>query len=112
MDLSESETGSEEVVTGKPVAYKTVAGEPHASSKSDYQGGPKAERTEWSHHPHVSPVTIHHAEAVFSIVRGIYGRETADNLEDLENLDLEDLDNLPLAKSEAYLKCPLGQVPG
>ena len=27
MDLSESETGSEEVVTRKPVAFKTAAGE-------------------------------------------------------------------------------------
>ena len=46
--LSESETGSEENVTGKPVAYETATGQPHASSKTDCQGSPKAEKTEWS----------------------------------------------------------------
>ena len=49
VDLSESETGSEEEVTWRPVAYKTATGKPYASSKSDCQGGPKAERIEWSH---------------------------------------------------------------
>ena len=44
MNLSESETGSEEDVTGKPIAYKKTTGEPCASSKSDCQGGPKAEK--------------------------------------------------------------------
>ena len=43
VDPSESETGSEEDVTGKPVAYKTATEKPYASSKSDCQGGPKAE---------------------------------------------------------------------
>ena len=41
VDLSESETGSEEDVTGKPVACKTAAGKPYAPSKSDCQGGPQ-----------------------------------------------------------------------
>ena len=54
VDLSESENGSEEDVTGKPVAYKTATGKPYASSKSDCQGVPKAERTEPSHNLHVS----------------------------------------------------------
>ena len=36
-------------MTGKPVAYETAAVKPHASSKSDCQGGPKAEKIEWSH---------------------------------------------------------------
>ena len=44
VDPSESETGSDEDVTGRPVAYKTAAGKPHAYSKSDCQGGPKAEK--------------------------------------------------------------------
>ena len=70
VDLSESETGCEEDVTGRPVAHKTATGTPYASSKSDCQGGSKAERTEWSHNLQVSPATIHHTEAVFSIVRG------------------------------------------
>ena len=60
VDLSESETGSEEDVTGRPVAYKTATEKPCASSKSDCLGGPKAERVEWSHDLHVSPATIHH----------------------------------------------------
>ena len=63
-------TGSEEDETGKPVAERTATVEPCASSKSDCQGGPKAERIEWSHSLFVSPATIHHTEAVFSIVRG------------------------------------------
>ena len=71
VDLSESETGSlhEEEVTGRPVAYKTGKGKPYASSKSDCQGGPKAEIIEWSHNLHMSPATVHHMEAVFSIIR-------------------------------------------
>ena len=69
MDLSESETGSEEDVTGKPVAFFQLEAKTFASSKSDCQGGPKAERRESSHNLHVCPATIHHTEAVFSIVR-------------------------------------------
>ena len=42
VDLSESETGTEENMTGKPVAYKTATEKPCASSESDCQGGPKA----------------------------------------------------------------------
>ena len=55
-DLSESETWSlhEDEVTVRPVAYKTAKGKPCASSESDCQGGPKAERKEWSHNLHVS----------------------------------------------------------
>ena len=45
MDLSESETGSEEDVTGKPVIDKTASGKPCASSKSDCQGGPQSSRS-------------------------------------------------------------------
>ena len=84
VDSSESETGSEVDVTGRPVAYTTATGTPYASSKSDCQGGPKAERIEWSHKLHVSPATVHHTEAVFSIVRKIYEREPADPMEDLD----------------------------
>ena len=42
VDISESEIGSEEDVTGKPVAYTTATGKPYASSKSDCQGSPKS----------------------------------------------------------------------
>ena len=37
-----------------------------------------------SHNLHVSPVTIHHKEAVFSIVRKIYGREHDDPADDMD----------------------------
>ena len=46
VDRSEFETWSfhEEVVTVRPVAYKTATGKPGASSKSENSGNPKAER--------------------------------------------------------------------
>ena len=59
VDPSESQTGSEENVTGTPVACKTATEKPYASSKSDCQGSPKAEETEWTHDLRVSPVPIH-----------------------------------------------------
>ena len=40
--------------------------------------GQRAERNDWSHNLHVSPATIHHTEAAFSIVWRIYGREHDD----------------------------------
>ena len=84
VDLSESENGSEEDVTGKPVACETATEKRYAFSKSDCQRSPKAERTECPHNLHVSPATIHHKEAVFSIVRRIYGRQLA-NLRFVKN---------------------------
>ena len=47
-------------------------------------GRPKAEKIEWSHNLQVSPATIHHTEAVFSIVREIYERERDDSVDDLD----------------------------
>ena len=76
-------------MTGRPVAYKTAKGKHHASSKSDCQGGPKAERIEGSHNRHPSPATVHRTEAVFSIVRNIYRREHDDPVDDLDvNMDI------------------------
>ena len=71
-------------MTGKLVAYKTAAVKPYASRKPDHLGCPKAERIEWSHNLHTSPATVHHTEAVFSIVRGIFGREHDDPMNDLD----------------------------
>ena len=68
----------------KPIACKRATGKPDASSKSDCQGGPKAERKEWSHSLHVSPATVHNTEAVFSIVMWIYGREHDDLMDHLD----------------------------
>ena len=45
---------------------------------------PKAERIERPHNLHMSPATIHHTEAVFSIIRGIHGREHDDPMDDLD----------------------------
>ena len=71
-------------MTGTPFAFKTATRKPDASSKSDCQGSPKAEKTEWSHNLRVSPATVHHTEAVFSTVSGIYGREHDDPMNDLD----------------------------
>ena len=71
-------------MTERPSAYKTAAGKPYVSSKSDHLRSPKAERIEWPHNLHMSPATVHHVEAVFSIVRGIYGREHDDPMDDLD----------------------------
>ena len=63
---------------------QSATGKPNASCKSDCQGRPKAEKIEWSQNLHVSPATIHLTEAVFSIARGIYGREHDDPTDDLD----------------------------
>ena len=77
MDLSEFATGSEEDVTVKPVAFYTDTERPYASCESACQGGPKAEKVQVTQSKRVSS-KIHLAEAVFSIVRWIYGREHDD----------------------------------
>ena len=84
VDPSESEIGSEEDVTGKPVACNTAAVKPYASSTSACQGRPKDGKREWSQTLHMSPATVHHLGAVFSIVRRIYGREHDDPMNVLD----------------------------
>ena len=86
VDLSESETWSfqEEAVTERPTADKLATEKSNASSKSVDPGSPKAERKEWSHNLRVSPATVHHVEALLSIVRKIYGREHDDPKDDLD----------------------------
>ena len=76
VDLSESETWNfqEDATAAKPIACKIVVAKPCASSKSDCQESPKAERKVWPHLLHISPATAHHTEAVVSIVRELYGR--------------------------------------
>ena len=41
-------------------------------------------KKEWPHNLHMSPATVHHMEAVFSIVRKIYEREPDDPMDDLD----------------------------
>ena len=68
----------------RPTACTKAKGKPCAPSKSDHPRSPKAERKEWSLNLHVSPATVHHTEAVFSIGREIYGREHDDPMDDLD----------------------------
>ena len=86
VDHSESETGSEENVTGKPVAYRTATVKPYASSKSGCQGSPKAEKTEWyrmvTQSMRVSSHSSSHGSSL--LVRVIYGREHDDPMNDLD----------------------------
>ena len=79
VDLSESETGSEEDDTGKPVANETAAGKPYAPSQSACQGRPKAEKTEWSHNLRPFVSWTQHSRSSGRI----YGREHDDPLNDL-----------------------------
>ena len=87
-DLGNSEsdisTHQEQRVTVKPIACTIAAGKHHASSTSACQKGPKAGRKTWPHHLQISPDTAHHTEAVFSIVREIYGQESDDPMNDLD----------------------------
>ena len=62
--------GVKKMWQGDRLLIKQLRGKPYASSKSDCQGRPKAEKTEWSHNLHLSPATVHHTEAVFSIIQG------------------------------------------
>ena len=41
-------------------------------------------KEKWPHNLHMSPTTVPHTDAVFSIVRKIYEREPADPMEDLD----------------------------
>ena len=77
VDLSESEIWSfhEEEVTGKPVGTKQLQG------KLEH---PANQKTREIHNLHISPATVPHTDAVFSIVRKIHEREPADPLEDLD----------------------------
>ena len=81
---SEIWINQEEQVTGKPVARELAWEKPLASGRSANQEGPKAGRKTWPHHLQISPDTIHHTEAVFSIVREICGRRADDPMKDLD----------------------------
>ena len=83
--LAVREKFGEEAVLGRPIACKKkLRRNPNTSSESDHPSTPKAKRKEWSHNLHVSPATVHHTEAFFSTVRGIYGREHDDLMDDLD----------------------------
>ena len=58
VDLSESETGSDEDVTWKPVAFLTATGNPMHPVNQTAREVQKLKKTEWLHNLHVSPATI------------------------------------------------------
>ena len=84
VDLSESETGSEEDVTRKPIAEKTAAGKPYAPSISDCQRRPKAENIKWSQSTRVSSHNSSYGSSLLDRQGGIHGREHDDPMGDLD----------------------------
>ena len=77
VDLSESEIWSYQEEADS-LLFKELRGNPV------HPVNPKAERKEWSYNLHVSPATVHHAEAVFPTVRRICGRGPDDPVGDLD----------------------------
>ena len=53
-----------------------------ASSSVDQESQKNTEAT-WDHYLQISPDTSHYMEAVFSMVRKIYGKQPGDPMEDL-----------------------------
>ena len=84
-ESSESESWSihEDEATGKPVAYKTGAGKPAASSISENLGNRIAERKKWPHDFYISSAAVSHMDKVYSIVRQTYDRGPTDEMNDL-----------------------------
>ena len=75
VDLSESETGSGEDVTGRPVPCKQLLGNPmHPVNQTTREVQKLKEKNGHTIHTCLQP-QFNHTEAVFSIVRRIYGRE-------------------------------------
>ena len=55
----------------------------HGASSSVYQESQKNTEATWDHYLHTPPDTSHFMEAVFSMVRKIYGKQPGDPVEDL-----------------------------
>ena len=71
---------------GEPVAQNNKAwGKPfaHGGSPSVKQESQKNTEATWDHYLQISPDTSHNMEAVFSMVRKIYGTQPGDPMEDL-----------------------------
>ena len=71
---------------GEPVAQNNKAWEKplaHGASSSVDQESQKYTEATWDHYLHMSPDTSHYMEAVFSMVRKIYGTQPGDPMEDL-----------------------------
>ena len=70
----------------EPVAQKSKAWEnplAHGASSSVDQENQKNTAATWDHYLHISPDTSHYMEAVFFMVRTIYGKPPGDPVEDL-----------------------------
>ena len=66
---------------GEPVAQNNKDWcEPlaHGASSSVHQESQKNTELKWDHYLHISPDTSHYMEAVFSMVRKIYGKQSDD----------------------------------
>ena len=71
---------------GEPVAKNTKAwGKPlaHGASSSVDQESKKSTEAKWDHYLQIFADTSHYMEAVFSMVRKIYGKQLDDPMEDL-----------------------------
>ena len=68
----------------EPVAYKTSAEKPAASSISDNSGNPKAEKRKWPHNFYISTEVVSYMDKVCSIVRKTYDRKPTDEMDDLD----------------------------
>ena len=74
-------------VTEEPVALNSKAWEhtlAHGASSSDDRESQKDTEATWKHYLQISPHTSHCMEAVFSMVREIYGRQPGDPMKDLD----------------------------
>ena len=74
-------------VSGEPVAQNSKAWvQPlaHGASSSVDKESQKYTEATWRHYLQISPNTSHYMEAVFSMIREIYGRKPGDPLKDLD----------------------------
>ena len=76
--------GVKKMWQGDRLLAKQLLGNPVHPANQTAREVQKLKRKKRSHNLHVSPATVHHTEAVFSIVRKIYGREHDDPLDDLD----------------------------
>ena len=74
-DSEDSDSPADNKAWRKPLA--------HGASSSVDQERQQNTETTWDHYLHISPDTSHFSEAVFSIVRKIFGRKPGDPMEDL-----------------------------
>ena len=91
-------------VTQKQVAQNNEAWEQplaHGASSSVDKESQKDTEATWRHYLQVSPHTVHKTEAVFSMIREIYGRKPGDPLKDL---------NVNLAIWGMFMNTPLRSV--